>query len=176
MALYGQTGPHVGAEALLGVARRNPNTLNLPTDGIQGLVRVGYAVTPYLRVVGGASLTRFADQDLIVASLCPSGMTCAKGFGMIPGLGLAGLSVGLQPVLPVGPLQLRVTGLGGGYWLYHHGAALPGAATGVEGAVSLGLPIGERLRVLLEGRVVHLFGTAAAAGNSRHLGIGVALR
>jgi len=174
-ALYGQSRPTaIGAEAVFGVARRSPDDVRGATEGFQLLLRAGLRLNPYLRVVGAGSLTTFPDEPGVVP-LCPSpGNGCGTDF-RVPGLGLAGLAVGLQPSLPVGPLQVRLTALGGGYWLYHHGLGLPGLAPGFEGALSLALPVGQRIHVLLEGRLLRLRGDAEAAGKTRNLGAGIAI-
>jgi len=172
--LLGQSSDRVGAEATIGVAYRSENSLLLPTDGIQAAIRATLAVHSHLRLVGAASWARFADQDRNTPSYCPLAAACAAAPAQYPGLGVVSLGAGLQPIVPLGPLQLRVTGLAGGYWLYHHPVGLAGLAPGIEGGLSLALPVGSHMHVLLQGRVVHLFGTAGSAGNSRHLGVGIA--
>jgi hypothetical protein len=63
---------------VLGIAHRSSNTIDLPTDGFQGMVRLSYSLSTNLRLVGGASLTRFADQDLTVPFYCPIDGNCTK--------------------------------------------------------------------------------------------------
>lgn len=156
----------------MGIAHRGENTLLLATEGIQATVRVGVPIHSRLMVMGGASWTRLPELDRIQPSYCPSA-TCSAP-ATYPGLGVAGLGAGLQLLLPVGPLQLRVSALGGGQWLYDHPAGVPGFAAATEGGVGLGLPIGSQLHLLLQGRVVHLFGKAGGAANTQQIGAGLA--
>ncbi len=171
--LLAQAPGPLGVEATLGIAHRGENTLLLATEGIQATVRVGVPIHPRLRVMGGASWTRLPELDRIQPSYCPSGVACSSP-ATYPGLGMAGLGAGLQLLLPVGPLQLRVSALAGGQWLYDHPAGVPGLAAGTEGGVGLALPIGSQLHLLLQGRIVHLFGKAGGAANTQQIGAGLA--
>lgn len=163
-----------GAEVTIGVAHRGDNRLLLATDGFQASVRGMLPVRSHLRLVGAISWTRLPDLARNTPSYCPPLVACNIPT-MYPGLGLAGLGAGVQSLIPLGPLQLRVTGLGGGHWLYHHPDGVPGLAASAEAGLSLAVPIGRQIRFLLQGRLLHLFGSAGAAANSRQLGAGVAI-
>lgn len=164
-------------EGVIGLAHRSANAQDLPEDGLHAALRLGYPVAPRLRLLTSIGWTRFEDQDLVVPVLCPAPPAiCNAGSARIPGLGMANLGVGLQPVLSLGGLELRPSALIGGYWLYHRGTDLPATAAGTDAGLALALPLGERARILLEGRWVHLFGSAGAVGSSRRLGIGAGFR
>ena len=65
--------------------------------------------------------------------------------------------------------------MAGGYALYRRPDGVPGLAAGFDLGLGLGLPIGTRERILLEGRWVHLLGEAGEVGSGRRLNIGIAL-
>jgi hypothetical protein len=173
--LLAQTSHRVGAEATIGVAHRSENSLLLPTDGFQAAVRATLGIDRHLQLIGAMSWTDFADQERTTPSYCPFPTTCAAAPATYPGLGVVGLGAGVQPIVPLGSLQLRVTGVAGGYWLYHHPVGLAGLAAGFEGGLGLGLPVGRQVHVLLQVRFVHLLGASGSAANSRNVGIGVAI-
>lgn len=170
--LRAQSAAHVGAELGLGLAHRTSTALLLPTDGIQASVHATFPIHKNLQLVGAGSWSRFADQELTTPFYCPDTANCAAP--RVPGLGMAGLAAGIQPMVPLGPLQLRLNGLAGGYWLYHHPRNVAGLAAGLEGGATLALPIGTKVHFLVQGSMVHLLGEAGAAANSRHMGVGVA--
>jgi hypothetical protein len=171
--LLAQAPGRLGVEATLGIAHRGDNSLLLATDGIQATVRAALPIHSGVRVVGSVSWTRLPELDRIQPSYCPFDIPCAAA-ATFPGLGMAGLGAGLQLVLPIGPLQLRVTGMAGGHWLYDHPSGVPGLAAGTEGGLGLALPIGSQLHLLFQGRLVHLFGKAGGAANSQQIGAGLA--
>jgi hypothetical protein len=161
----------------MGLAHRSPGPLDLAEDGFHATLRAGSPIASHLRLLAAVGWTTFPDQDRIVPVLCPAPpAACSGGAQTIPGLGMVSLNLGLQPVVPVGGLDLRPSALVGGYWLYHRAAPLPATAVGTDAGLALGLPVGPRLRILLEGRWVHLFGRGDPAGTSRRVGVGVALR
>jgi hypothetical protein len=169
----GQAADRLGVEATIGLAHRGENNLLLATDGIQASVRATLPVHHFLRMVGAATWTRLPDLDRASPSYCPA-ITCRPP-DHYPGLGMAGLGAGVQSVIPVGPVQLRVTGLGGGQWIYHRPDHVPALAASAEAGLGLALPIGTQIHLLLQGRVLHPFGAAGAAANSRQLGAGIAI-
>jgi hypothetical protein len=65
--------------------------------------------------------------------------------------------------------------MAGGYTLYHHPGGVPELALGFDLGLGLGLPIGARERILLEGRWVHILGNAGDVGSGRRLNVGIAL-
>jgi len=173
-ALGAQTHGRISAEAVFGVAQRSENQLVLPTDGVQAAVRAGLPVHAGLRLLGAASWTSFGDQSRTFPTYCPLPGPCPAAQRSFPGLGVVSLAGGLQVVLPLADVQLRLSGTTGGYWLYHHPAGVADLAPGVEAGLALGLPIGSQLRILLEGRLVHVAGSAGSAASSRRFGVGVA--
>jgi hypothetical protein len=175
--LVAQQAPRFSGQAILGLAHRTPaNFSTAETDGFQALARVGYGLLPHMQLIGEVSLARYGGQRLISPSiLCPVGTACLPSLQDSPGLALAGFSVGLQPHVEVGTLRLMVGATAGGYWLYHHDTGMPGAAPGVRGTLGLGLPIGGRLHILLEGSALRLLGSGVSQANSHNFGIGVAV-
>lgn len=168
------TGPTF--EAVVGLAHRSPTTQDLPLDGFQAAARVGYPLVKHLRLLAALTWTTYSDHDGFAAILCPQPTPgCGTGQASIPGLGMAAATIGLEPVLPLGGLEVRPSGMVGGFWLYHHASGLPDQAFGFDAGLALGLPIGARERILLEGRWVRLRGTAGSAGNSQRLNAGLAL-
>ena len=173
-SLDAQTHARLGVEAVLGLAHRTPNQLDLPADGFQLGFRGIRPLTRHLRLILATSYTRFGSHQ--VPSACPAGLPCAmRAPSTVPGVDLLSLTTGLQPLVPLGPLQLRVSGTGGGYWLAFHPSQLPALAPGLEAAVSLAVPVDSRLRVLLEGRLVHLLGAAGDAASHREVTCGIAM-
>jgi hypothetical protein len=172
-----QTSMPLSAEAGLGIAMRSdPRAGASSTNGIQAQFRVGTGLNRYLRLVGEASFTRFPDEDLIFASVCPVGVPClpTRQGASATGLGMVSVAAGLQPRVAVGPLQLRLTTTAGGYWLYHRASGLPGLAPGVRAGLGLGFPVGVHSYVVLQASVLRLLGSAIHDANSRQLGIGFA--
>lgn len=165
-----QQSPRWFGQFTLGPASR---TSPGPTGGFHIDGRGGMLLTPHLGLVAGISVARFSDEAAVIALVCPRNSPCLPARFQIRGLSVAGLTVGLQPRLRAGPLEFALTGGAGGYWLYRRGSSLPALSTGVQGGLSLGLPVGERFRVLLEGNATHLFSHGAGEANTRRLGIGV---
>lgn len=165
-----QQSPRWFGQATFGPASR---TTGNPTGGFHVEGRGGLLLTPHLGLVAGLSLARFSDETAVAGIYCPQLTSCPGSLFRVRGLSVAGLTVGLQPRLRAGPLEFALTGGAGGYWLYRRGSSLPALSTGVQGGLSLGLPVGERFRVLLEGNATHLFSHGAGEANTRRLGIGV---
>lgn len=165
-----QESPRWFGQVTFGPASR---TAAGPTGGFHVDGRGGILLTPHLGLVAGLSVARFSDETAVISILCPQNSPCLPSLFQIRGLSIAGLSVGLQPRLHAGPLEFAVTGTAGGYWLFHRGSQLPALSPGVQGAVSLGLPIVSRLRILLEGNATHMLRPGASEANTRRLGIGV---
>lgn len=180
-ALLAFTTPGVGqqlhplsTQIALGLARRSPPSAGASTtEGLQLVVRASRALTPRVGLVAEASVTRYGDESVFSALICPQGQICLDWPGQATGLAMAGLGAGLQPRINLGSLDFEVTATIGGYWLFRRATPLPAAAPGARATVGLGLPIGARTRVLLEAGALHLAAPGARDGNTRHIGIGV---
>ena len=171
-----QQAPRYSGQAILGMAVRPvPAQVAAATDGFQVLARGGLRLRPFLHLVTEFSLATFADEPRIVPILCPAPGPCPSALHTIPGLGVAGLALGLQPRIEAGPLEVFATATAGGYWLYHHVSGLPAAAPGARVTFGLGLPVGARVHILLEGSALQLLRQGLHEAETRHLGIGVAL-
>jgi hypothetical protein len=174
--LGAQTSSNVSFQAAFGVGwRRDSPAIAGSTQGLQLAARVGWFLRPHLRLLGELSLLRYADDTRPAGVLCPSPGPCAAGLSSLPGLGVSGVAAGLQGTLGPGPLQLVVTGTGGGYWLYHRPSALPSSAVGLRGSLGLGIRIDPRVRLLLEGGCLYFPGTRAHDGTTREFGLGLVL-
>ncbi len=165
-----QESPRWFGQVTFGPASR---TASGPNGGFHIDSRGGILVTRHLGLVAGLSVARFSDETAVVSYLCPQNSPCLPARFQDRGLGVAGLSVGLQPRVKAGPLEFAFTGTAGGYWLYHRDSGLPALTTGIEGGVSLGLPIASRFRVLLEGTATHMLRHSAGDASTRRLGIGI---
>jgi hypothetical protein len=171
----GQQSPRLSTQAGLALARRVAPTAGASsTDGVQLLTRATRFLTRHVGLVAEGSVTRFPDETVIFAALCPRGQVCLDRRRQVPGLAMAGLAAGLQPRLGMGPLQLGVTATLGGYWLFHRASGVAGVAPGARASLGLGVPIGTRTRVVLEAGALHLLAPGTHDARVRHLGIGVA--
>lgn len=169
-----QQAPGVIGQALISTATRTATDQpSAATRGVRAMVRVGLLARSNFGLVGQLSLATFPDKR--TPAVCPIGLPCLPALQQIPGLGVAGLTVGLQPRLHAGPVELLLTASGGGYWLYHHRADAPTTSPGVDGALAVALPITSRLRILLEGGATRLLLRRAGEANTRHVGLGLAL-
>jgi hypothetical protein len=169
-----QQSPRFIGQAVLSTATRTvTDQLTAATRGVQVMARGGLLVRPNLGLVGQATLATFPDQRTL--GVCPVGIACLPALSQVPGLGVAGLAVGLQPRLHAGPIALLLTASAGGYWLYHHRPDMPATAPGVGGAVAAGMPITSRVHILLEASVTHLLRQGVSDANTRHVGLGLAL-
>jgi hypothetical protein len=174
--LGAQTSSGVSFQAAFSVGwRRDSPTIAGSTQGLHVAARAGWLFRPHLRLLGELGLLRYADDDLPAGILCPQPGPCSSGLSSRPGLGITGLAAGLQATLGPGPLQLVLTGTGGGYWLYHRPSALPASAVGLRGSLGLGIQIDPRVRLLLEGGGLYFPGTRAHDATTREFGLGVML-
>jgi len=158
-------------EAALGLARRSAPSPYISLDGFQATARLGYPVAAHVRVLTALSWTTFSDKDQIACAFLTG---CAAS--PIGGLRMAAATGGLEAVVPVAGVEIRPSGMIGGFWLYHHPSGLSDQACGFDTGLALGLPIGAHERILLEGRWVHVLGAAGTAASSRHFTLGFALK
>ena len=171
-----QEPTRISLQAGLGVAFRaeSPYVAG-STDGLHAAARLGFSVSPSFRLVGELSLTRYPDAALNVPSLCPQPGPCPRSPTSLPGLGVTGIAVGVQPQLGGGPLRLLLTATAGGYWLYHRNPSLPASAVGLRGSLGLGLDVDPRVRVVMEGGGLYFVHGRAHHANTRHVGLGFML-
>ena len=144
------------------------------SQGISVVARGGLHLLPHLGLVTEVSVARFTAPPLTLALLCPLGVMCRRQI-QPPGLGLLGVTAGLQPHVQAGPVALRLTASVGGYWLYDRASSFAALTPGAQATVGLGLPIGGRLQVLVEGGAAQLWRAGLHEANTRHIHIGVAL-
>ncbi len=169
-----QTGTRP-VEAVIGWVHRSPSVQDVAEDGFHAALRVGLTRGRTVRLLAGVNWTRMPDEDLIRPVFCPQpGNPCPAVQNTIPGLGMVGATLGLETVFRTTGLEFRPSLMVGGYSLYHRADNVPALSLGVELGAGLGLPIGTRERILLEGRWLRLPGRAGDAANGRRVNLGIA--